>query len=172
MAGTIHEEKAKPDYSHREFGFLFCFFFSASSEVPSVPFWEYSGSAPVAKFLIWQISPPPAFSRTKPFFKAFIIYDEEAFLLLLGIREGVIFLFLEVQKILARDKEMKLLVAVDFSDSSQKIIEYVKELAKVVSGKIWLVHVAEPDLEFVGYEVDPPEMRDIVARRFHKEHQQ
>ena len=92
--------------------------------------------------------------------------------MLLGIREGVIFLFLEVQKILARDKEMKLLVAVDFSDSSQKIIEYVKELAKVVSGKIWLVHVAEPDLEFVGYEVDPPEMRDIVARRFHKEHQQ
>jgi nucleotide-binding universal stress UspA family protein len=77
-----------------------------------------------------------------------------------------------VKNILDRDKEMKLLVAVDFSDSSQLIIEYVKELAKVVSGKIWLVHVAEPDPEFVGYEVDPPEMRDAVARRFHKEHQQ
>jgi len=67
---------------------------------------------------------------------------------------------------------MKLLVAVDFSDSSQKIIKYVKELAKVMSGKIWLVHVAEPDPDFVGYEVDPREMRDVVARRFHKEHQQ
>ncbi len=67
---------------------------------------------------------------------------------------------------------MKLLVAIDFSDSSQKLIEYVKELGKVVSGNIWLLHVAEPDPEFVGYEVDPPEMRDAVARRFHKEHQQ
>ncbi len=67
---------------------------------------------------------------------------------------------------------MQLLVAVDFSDSSQQIIEYMKEFAKFVSNKIWLVHVAEPDPEFVGYEVDPPEMRDAVARRFHKEHQQ
>ena len=67
---------------------------------------------------------------------------------------------------------MKLLVAVDFSDSSQKIIEYVKEWAKFVSSKIWLVHVAEPDPEFVGYKVDPPEMRDVIAKRFHKEHQQ
>ncbi len=67
---------------------------------------------------------------------------------------------------------MKLLVAIDFSDSSQQMFEYVKELGKVLSGKIWLLHVAEPDPEFVGYEVDPPEMRDAVARRFHKEHQQ
>ncbi len=67
---------------------------------------------------------------------------------------------------------MELLVAVDFSDSSQQIVEYVRELGKVLSGKIWLLHVAEPDPEFVGYEVDPPEMRDTVAKRFHKEHQQ
>ncbi len=67
---------------------------------------------------------------------------------------------------------MQLLVAVDFSDSSQQILEYVRELGKGLNAKIWLLHVAEPDPEFVGYEVDPPEMRDAVARRFHKEHQQ
>ncbi len=67
---------------------------------------------------------------------------------------------------------MQLLVAVDFSDSSQTVIEYVKDLAKSLSGKIWLLHVAEPDPEFVGYDVDPPEMRDVIARRFHKEHLQ
>ncbi len=67
---------------------------------------------------------------------------------------------------------MKLLVAVDFSESSEELIECVKEWGKVMSAKIWLVHVAEPDPEFVGYEVDPPEMRDVVASRFHKEHQQ
>ncbi len=67
---------------------------------------------------------------------------------------------------------MKLLVAVDFCDSSQKIFEHVRELGKGVNAKIWLLHVAEPDPEFVGYEVDSPEMRYVVARRFHKEHQQ
>jgi len=67
---------------------------------------------------------------------------------------------------------MQLLVAVDFSDSSRIVIDYVTELVKAVSGKIWLLHVAEPDPEFVGYDVDPPEMRDVIARRFHKEHQQ
>jgi len=66
---------------------------------------------------------------------------------------------------------MQLLVAVDFSDSSRIVIESVKNLAKAVSGKVWLLHVAEPDPEFVGYDVDPPEMRDAVARKFHREHQ-
>jgi len=67
---------------------------------------------------------------------------------------------------------MQLLVAVDFSDSSRLVIEYVKNLANALSGKIWLLHVAEPDPDFVGYDVDPPEMREVVAGRFHREHQQ
>ena len=67
---------------------------------------------------------------------------------------------------------MELLVAIDFSDSSRNVLDYVTDLAIAVSGKIWLLHVAEPDPEFVGYDVDPPEMRDVIARRFHKEHQQ
>jgi len=67
---------------------------------------------------------------------------------------------------------VQLLVAVDFSDSSRLVIDYVKDLAKALSGKVWFLHVAEPDPDFVGYDVDPPEMRDVVARRFHREHQQ
>ena len=66
----------------------------------------------------------------------------------------------------------KLLVAVDFSGSSRRVIDYAKDLARVLAAKVWLLHVAEPDPEFVGYEVDPPVMRDTVARRFHKEHQE
>ncbi len=38
---------------------------------------------------------------------------------------------------------MQLLVAVDFSDSTQKILEHVKELGKGVNAKIWLLHVAK-----------------------------
>ncbi len=75
-------------------------------------------------------------------------------------------------KYLTDPQGMQLLVAIDSSDSSQKILEYVRELGKALNAKIWLLHVAESDPEFVSYEVDPPEMRDAVARRFHKEHQQ
>ena len=67
---------------------------------------------------------------------------------------------------------MKLLVAVDFSDSSRIVIDYMKNLANALCGKIWLLHVAEPDPGFMGYLVDSQEMRDAVARKFHREHQQ
>lgn len=67
---------------------------------------------------------------------------------------------------------MKILVAVDLSGSSRVIIDYVKNLASTCSGKIWLLHVAEPDPDFVGYEVDPIPMRDLTAKKHHKEHNQ
>ena len=67
---------------------------------------------------------------------------------------------------------MNLLTAIDFSESSQVVIEKVKELAQALSAKVWLLHIADPDPDFVGYEIDPPIMRDVIAERFHKEHRQ
>lgn len=67
---------------------------------------------------------------------------------------------------------MNLLTAIDFSDSSQIVIEKVKELATALSAKVWLLHIAEPDPDFVGYEVDTPVMREVTAERFRKEHRQ
>ncbi len=67
---------------------------------------------------------------------------------------------------------MNVLVAVDLSDSSSVIIDYAKSLVNAFSGKIWLLHVAEPEPEFVGYQPDPPVMRDVTAKKFHEEHLQ
>ena len=67
---------------------------------------------------------------------------------------------------------MKILVAVDLSETSRVIIDYVKNLASTLSGKFWLIHVAEPDPDFVGYEVDPILMRDQTAEKYHNEHNQ
>ena len=65
---------------------------------------------------------------------------------------------------------MNILVAIDLSETSKVIIDYVKIMASTFSGRYWLFHVAEPDPDFVGYEVDPILMREQTANKYHTEH--
>ncbi len=65
---------------------------------------------------------------------------------------------------------MSLLVAVDFSSVSDDQLEIVGRLA-APNREIYLLHVAEPDPDFVGFEAGPEEVRDQVAREFHQEHE-
>lgn len=67
---------------------------------------------------------------------------------------------------------MNILVALDFSNFTKKIIEKVEELAKPLSAKVTLLHASDPNPEFVGWEVGPQEERDFLAKKFHKEHKQ
>jgi nucleotide-binding universal stress UspA family protein len=64
---------------------------------------------------------------------------------------------------------MKYLVAIDFSESMKKIIESVKLCIRDENDQVILLHVAEPDPDFVGYEVDTEQIRDIEAKRYHQE---
>lgn len=52
-----------------------------------------------------------------------------------------------------------ILVAVNFSDLATSIIQSAIELAKALPARIWLVHVADPNPFFIGYEVEPPVFR-------------
>jgi nucleotide-binding universal stress UspA family protein len=65
---------------------------------------------------------------------------------------------------------MAILTAVDFSNSTNKIIEIIKKLARSLNAKVWIVHVAEPDPDFVGFEAGPQTVRDEVARKFNAAH--
>ncbi|MGR9073114.1 MAG: universal stress protein [Gammaproteobacteria bacterium] len=65
---------------------------------------------------------------------------------------------------------MNLLAAIDFSDSSKIVVEKLKSFSAAFSAKVWLLHVADPDPDFVGYDIDTKTMRDVVAKRYHKEH--
>ena len=67
---------------------------------------------------------------------------------------------------------MKLLVGVDLSESTEKIVKKAEEIAKALSAKVWLLHIAEPDPDFVGYKVGPQSVRDSVSKQFHGEHRQ
>jgi len=66
---------------------------------------------------------------------------------------------------------VSLLVALDFSSVSDDQIEIVQRLA-APNREIFLLHVAEPDPSFVGYEAGPEEVRSQVAKEFHEEHRQ
>ena len=77
---------------------------------------------------------------------------------------------------------MKLLVGIDLSEATEKVVKKVEELATALSATVWLVHStkAEPaDLylaaqepDTIGLEPDPQFIRDSLAHRFHAEHRQ
>jgi len=67
---------------------------------------------------------------------------------------------------------MNILTCVDLSESTEKVVEKAEEIAKAVSAKLWLLHIAEPEPDFVGYDVGPQSVRDSLSKKFHQEHRQ
>jgi nucleotide-binding universal stress UspA family protein len=67
---------------------------------------------------------------------------------------------------------MNILVCVDLSQATAKIVKNAEELAKATSAKLWILHVAEPEPDFIGFDVDPQTVRDSLAENFHQEHRQ
>ena len=77
---------------------------------------------------------------------------------------------------------MKLMVGVDLSEATEKIVKKASELAKELAAQVWLIHITKPepaDLYIAGQEpdaieseVDPQLVRSSIAKRFHNEHRQ
>mgnify|MGYP003572657709 FL=1 len=65
---------------------------------------------------------------------------------------------------------MSLLVALDFSSVLDDQLEIVGRLA-APDREIYLLHVAEPNPDFVGFEAGPDTVRAQVADEFHREHE-
>ncbi|MHA1916624.1 MAG: universal stress protein [Promethearchaeota archaeon] len=65
-----------------------------------------------------------------------------------------------------------ILAPIDFSDITKEVIEHAADMTRTFSGKLWLIHVAPPDPEFVGHRVGPQSVRDAVAEELHEEHRQ
>lgn len=65
-----------------------------------------------------------------------------------------------------------ILVALDLKEPSEKLLQYAGEIAKKFDSKLWLVHIAAPDPDFVGYEPGPQYVRDFRAEELKEEHQQ
>jgi nucleotide-binding universal stress UspA family protein len=50
------------------------------------------------------------------------------------------------------------------------VIQTAAQLAGPLSAKVYLLHVAPPEPEFVGYDPGPQSVRDTVAKSRHDEH--
>ncbi len=63
-----------------------------------------------------------------------------------------------------------ILVPIDFSAETDRVIDVAIALAKPLQAKLWLVHVAAPDPDFVGYETGPRYVREHRAEILREEH--
>ncbi len=63
-----------------------------------------------------------------------------------------------------------ILVAIDLDDNADQLVGKASEFAKAFGSKIWLMHVAAPEPDFVGYAVGPQYIRDSLAEELRDEH--
>ncbi len=63
-----------------------------------------------------------------------------------------------------------IVAAIDFSNISPMVIDKAAEIARCFACKLWLIHIAAPDPDFVGYGTGPPSKRDWRAKTLREEH--
>ena len=66
----------------------------------------------------------------------------------------------------------RILVALEFNNSSEKLVQMAEQIAICFESSLWLVHIAAPDPDFVGYDVGPQYIRDTRAEVLRKEHRE
>lgn len=65
-----------------------------------------------------------------------------------------------------------ILVGIDFDETTDLLLSKAVEMAKMFNAKLWLLHAAAPNPDFVGYEVGPQFIRDFRASELKYEHKQ
>jgi nucleotide-binding universal stress UspA family protein len=65
---------------------------------------------------------------------------------------------------------VKILVAVDLSPASAEVVRVASRVASAMDGEVFVMHCAEPEPDFMGYDAGPEVVRDQVAEEFHREH--
>lgn len=63
-----------------------------------------------------------------------------------------------------------ILVSIDFDSGAKLLLAQAKEMAKAFSAKVWIIHIAAPEPDFVGYSVGPQYIRDVRANELREEH--
>ncbi len=64
---------------------------------------------------------------------------------------------------------MTIIVAVDFSSVTGKMLEVVRNFPGRGAHKVFVIHVAEPDPDFVGWDAGPDVVRDQMASQFQRQ---
>lgn len=65
---------------------------------------------------------------------------------------------------------MNILVSVDFSNATGHLMRVARNVAGRSPVHVYLLHVADPEPDFMGYGAGPEVVRDQVAKSYQKEH--
>ena len=63
-----------------------------------------------------------------------------------------------------------ILVTIDLTGKEHALLEQAYQMASAFKSKLWIMHIAAPEPDFVGYEVGPEEVREARAEELRKEH--
>lgn len=66
---------------------------------------------------------------------------------------------------------MKVLAALDLAHTTPDVLREARIWARRLSAELFLIHVAEPDPDFIGYGAGPESVRLAVAHKFTRAHQ-
>jgi nucleotide-binding universal stress UspA family protein len=64
----------------------------------------------------------------------------------------------------------RILAALDFSPISERVVALAASLAEAYSAELFLIHIAAPEPDFVGYRAGPEGVRQQRARELRGEH--
>lgn len=60
---------------------------------------------------------------------------------------------------------MKILAALDLSTTNPDVLQAAHTWARATKANLWLLYVAAPNPDFVGYETGPDTVRDAIAHQ-------
>ncbi len=63
-------------------------------------------------------------------------------------------------------------MAIDLNENEEVLIEKALHIGMCFNSKVWLVHIAAPDPDFIGHGVGPQYIRDTRAEELRTEHKQ
>jgi len=67
---------------------------------------------------------------------------------------------------------MNILVAVDLSPASAKVVEAARGVADLTGASVYILHVAEPDPDFDSNDTGPEVVRTQAAQELRREHRE
>jgi len=67
---------------------------------------------------------------------------------------------------------MNILIAVDLSPVTEQVMANARQLVQAMDAHAYLLHAAEPEPDFVGFDTGPEVVRDQMAAEFRREHRQ
>lgn len=65
---------------------------------------------------------------------------------------------------------MRLLVPLDLSSATERTLATAIKLSRAMAAEVWLLHVAAPEPEFIGYDAGSASVRDQIAHQHRDEH--